>query len=135
MAGGNQCRGKEDGRVMRRSRSRIGIGLASTLVALTAWAYVCYGDQAGAGEGAWIGLKVRPLSETWRSQWDYQGSGMLVTAVTPDGPADHAGIMPGDLLVALGSVSLRNESDLARAKSRTEPGESVSAVVARNNRP
>ena len=35
--------------------------------------------------------------------------------------------------MAVGSVSLRDADDLARAKSRNELGEPVSAVIARNN--
>jgi PDZ domain-containing protein len=118
---------------MRRFRSTIGIGLASTLIALAASGHVVHGDQEGASEGSWIGVKVKPLSEMWRSQAGYQGSGVLVTGVREGGPADQAGIVMGDVLVAAGSVSLWSDNDLGVAKRRAEPGEPVSVVISRNN--
>src|SRR5437867_2455292 len=117
---------------MRKLGSRFVVAAASTLVALTAWCHVANGDQVGPGQGAWIGVTVRPLSDDWREQWAYRGSGVLVTGVAPNGPADKAGIAPGDVLVAAGSVSLWVEDDLALAKSRIDPGQSVPVVVARD---
>src|SRR2546425_7724099 len=108
---------------MRKLGGRLAVAVASALITLTAWCHVSYGEQAEHGQGAWIGIVVKPLSKAWRQQWEYRGSGVLVTEVAPNGPADRAGITPGDLLVAAGSVSLWAEDDLALAKSRLDPGQ------------
>ena len=118
---------------MRNPVSRFTVGLVSALLALITWCPISAGDEAASGQGEWIGVSVKPLSSAWRERWGYWRPGMLVTEVTPGGPADQAGIGPGDLLVIVGSVSLTDEADLAVAKSRNEPGQPISVVVARNN--
>jgi serine protease Do len=57
---------------------------------------------------------------------------MMVTAVDEGSPAERAGITRGDVLVVLGSVSLRSSADFEEAQSRVHPGDPVSVVIARD---
>src|SRR5262245_5512811 len=133
MAGSHRVTGKEEEGVMQKFSRRTRNGFALALIVLTGWCCAAWAEAPASDAGDWIGVKVKSLSESLRSQWDYQGSGVLVTAVTPGSPADHAGLQPGDVLVALGSVSLWGDEDVAAAKQRITLGQQVSAVVTRNN--
>lgn len=110
----------------------LGVGMGAALLALTALCPISQADEAKTtGQTTWIGVTVRPLSDAVRDQWDYRGAGVMVTAVAPGSAADLAGVVRGDVLVVLGSVSLRSESDFAEAQARLAPGDPVSVVIAR----
>jgi serine protease Do len=49
-----------------------------------------------------LGLEVQNLTRNLAQRFGYQpGEGVVVSAVTPEGPADTAGIQPGDLIVSV----------------------------------
>jgi serine protease Do len=54
--------------------------------------------------------------------------GLLVRVVEPGGPADQAGIQPGDLLVAAGDRSLATVDDLFAALDAADDGVSIKVV-------
>ena len=111
---------------------RIAVGMVAAL-ALATLSPVARGDDASStANTTWIGVTVKPLSDGLREQWDYRGAGVMVTAVEPGSPAELAGIMRGDVLVVLGSVSLRSKYDFDEAQARVVPGEPVSVVIARD---
>lgn len=112
---------------------RVGVGVATGLVALSALSAISQGgDVSASKETTWIGVSVKPLSSELRRQWSYRGAGMMVTAVDEGSPAERAGITRGDVLVVLGSVSLRSTADFEEAQSRVQPGQPVSVVIARD---
>jgi serine protease Do len=54
---------------------------------------------------AWIGLEVQDLDEQLARYFDLEEKrGVLVTHVSPGGPADRAGLRKGDLIVAIGQT-------------------------------
>lgn len=110
----------------------LGVGMGVALLALIALCPISRTDEAKTtGQTTWIGVVVRPLSDAIRDQWDYRGAGVVVTAVAPGSAAELAGIVRGDVLVVLGSVSLRSEADFAEAQARLVPGSPVAVVIAR----
>ncbi len=54
--------------------------------------------------------------------------------VTPEGPADRAGIRPGDLLVSIDGLPLEGIDDLHRFLSRATIGATVTVGVVREGR-
>jgi serine protease Do len=49
-----------------------------------------------------LGLEVQNLTRSLAQRFGYQpGEGVIVTAVTPEGPAQTAGIRPGDLIISV----------------------------------
>jgi S1-C subfamily serine protease len=58
--------------------------------------------------------------------------GASVVDVIPGGPADRAGVLPGeDVIVRVGRREIREPEDVSRAISRRKPGETVRVVVER----
>ena len=60
--------------------------------------------------------------------------GALVAAVQRGGPADKAGIQPGDVILSLNGQAIEYSADLARLVAGTRPGESVSAELWRKGK-
>ncbi len=52
-------------------------------------------------------------------------SGLIVVELTPGGPAERAGLLPGDILVEFDGVALGRPRDLLRALTTRRPGERV----------
>jgi putative serine protease PepD len=64
------------------------------------------------------------------------GGGVLVRSVQPGGPADKAGIRPGDLIEALGGVPTPTAEALLTALAMHKPGEKVDvALIHQNGQP
>jgi serine protease Do len=79
----------------------------------------------GAGEGR-LGLAVRPLTADERAAANVKG-GLLVEDV--NGPAERAGIQPGDIVLQAGGKSVNSVADLRAA---TRGGKSVALLVQRD---
>jgi serine protease DegQ len=74
----------------------------------------------------WLGVSTGPVG---RGQ-----SGALVMAVQPRGPADRAGIAPGDVIVKFGDHAIEQPEDLAGVTLELEPGATVTAELLRDGR-
>lgn len=57
------------------------------------------------------------------------------TSVEPGGPADQAGIRPGDVITMIEGEEIRSEGDLAVAMIRHAPGEEVEVEIYRDGQP
>lgn len=55
--------------------------------------------------------------------------------MTPGGPADRAGVRPGDAIVALNGQPLASSTDLTRRVGQARPGERLRLEVLRDGRP
>ena len=60
-------------------------------------------------------------------------NGALITKVNPNGPADKAGLDPGDVVVEFGGKPVKDSDSLVAMVVNTKPGTSVPIVVYRNN--
>ncbi|GBD16009.1 Putative serine protease HtrA [bacterium HR26] len=57
--------------------------------------------------------------------------GVLVVSVVPGGPAEQAGLMPGDIIVRFDGQEIVRVSDLDQALRRHQPGDRVEIVINR----
>ncbi len=62
------------------------------------------------------------------------GTGATVAAVTPDSPADTAGLREGDVIVAIDDSPVSGAADLGRRIADRDPGDSVEVTVIRSGR-
>ncbi len=60
--------------------------------------------------------------------------GALVVRVLPDSPAEHAGLLPGDVVLEVNGVSLADASSLPMLVGRILPGEEAKLTVAREGK-
>ena len=74
---------------------------------------------------AWLGLWTGPPR---------QGEGARVLAVEREGPADQAGIEPGDVIVRVGERQVQRPQDVTSVVIGGEPGEKVAIDFVRNGK-
>jgi serine protease Do len=81
-----------------------------------------------------LGIRVQPLGPELARELHVQGdSGVVVVAVTEDGPADKAGIRRGDLILEVSLEPVSSVDELAAAVKKLKPGEVVNLRVRRGN--
>ena len=83
-------------------------------------------DQAQHQQRAYLGAQVEA------SPPDQQQQGVAIEALSPNGPADRAGLRNGDVITQVGSRTVEDYSDLSRALGHYEPGDRVRVHVERN---
>jgi serine protease DegQ len=87
----------------------------------------------GRVEHAFIGIQPAQLTpEVAREFGLHESSGVLVYAVTQDGPAARAGIEPGDVLTSLAGRKLENVEDIYVTLRQHRPGQKLRAEFARD---
>jgi serine protease Do len=60
-------------------------------------------------------------------------SGALIMRVTPNGPSDRGGMLPGDVVVEFAGKPVKDSDSLVAMVVSTRPGTSVPLVIYRNN--
>lgn len=66
---------------------------------------------------------------------DDEGSGVEIAGIGPSGPLADAGLLEGDVIVAVDGVAVDTEEDLMHALSGLLPGRSAVLDVLRNDNP
>ena len=89
----------------------------------------------GGVEHAYLGLQPAELTPQIASELRVgRSGGMLVYALAPGGPADKAGLRPGDVITAIAGRKIAAAEDLFAALRRHEPAERVSVSYVRDGR-
>ncbi len=80
----------------------------------------------------WIGVEIGDLTpEAADTLGLKEASGALITGVLRDGPAERAGILPGDLVLGVNQQSIENAEHLMTQISILKPGRPATIQVAR----
>jgi len=80
----------------------------------------------------WLGITGQRLTKALAESLEMEfRDGILVSGVLDDGPADRAGIRPGDLIVEIDSVPVTNAQQMLRAIAAKKPGSSLSLKMLR----
>jgi hypothetical protein len=121
-----------------------GLANVATLVARTAWRLATDADEIAfvrvaadtAGRGASEGYATTkgygPYFGTIPDFGEYEGSGVLLSGVRPESPAEKAGIRGGDVLVRFGGIPIANLYDFTYALRDKKPGDVVEVEVERD---
>ena len=67
-----------------------------------------------------------------RSPLGIQSPGALVKSVTPDTPADKAGLREGDIILAVNDEKITLAMDLAQVVQKHKPGDTVTLTIRRD---
>ena len=118
--------------IFSRSGGSQGIGFAvpSNLARRTMSDIIRYGYVVRG----WLGIEVQDMNaHLWRLfKMPPQEGGILVTAIVPEGPAQQAGLLPGDILVQLNGQKIENARELMNLIAGTAPATQVKLKVLRN---
>ena len=97
----------------------LGFAIPSRTVTMIAPQLIAKGKVTTAGRAA-LGISGQSVSISTSG-----AGGVYVSAVTPNGPAAHAGVQPGDVITALGGTPVNSFVDLVIALAKLHPGETV----------
>lgn len=93
-------------------------------------------DGGGTVKRGFLGVYLRELDTNFaKALGRDETSGVLVTEVGPDTPAEAAGIKPGDLITAYNGKKASDMQKLRLDISNTAPGADVTFDVIRNGKP
>jgi len=78
-------------------------------------------------------LNVEPLDDDTRAKLGIDTGGVLVTEVTEDGPADNAGILPGDAILTIDNKTVDTPREFAAVVDDLSDEKSVPVLVQRED--
>jgi len=116
-----------------RSSGNIGIGFAIP----TALAYSVMVDliENGSVARGFLGVAIQPLDPDLVEAWGLPDSkGALIINVTPESPADEAGLRNGDIIVNVNDAEVESDADLKLKIAAEDPGSTVELTVYRDDR-
>ncbi|MCB1195377.1 trypsin-like peptidase domain-containing protein [bacterium] len=91
----------------------------------------------GRAERGWIGIEVCNLNQPDLLKFDFSQpdirSGILITQILPESPAETAGLLVGDIITRFNETVILTVSDLQMAVARTELDIQAELTVIRNN--
>ncbi|VXC17201.1 Do family serine endopeptidase [Massilia sp. 9I] len=83
----------------------------------------------------WIGIESQDITPELAESFGLgRSSGAIIAGVVRGGPADRAGMQPGDILVAVGGKMVANTSEMLNLIAQLEPGEKAPLRILRKNR-
>ena len=114
------------------SGGSIGIGFA--IPSNQARAVIDQLREFGFTRRGWIGVRIQSVdAELAEGRGLDSPTGALVANVSPDGPAEAAGILAGDVILRFDGKPVRDMRALPRIVAETPIGKSVDVVVWRDN--
>jgi len=89
--------------------------------------------QSGSVTRGWIGAGVQELTPELAESFKLgSAEGLLITEVTPDGPAEQAGIKTGDILIAIDDSVVDDWNAMLETVTNLPPGKVVKLKLLRN---
>jgi serine protease DegQ len=83
----------------------------------------------------WVGIESQDITPELANSFDLpRESGAIIAGVVRGGPADHAGIRPGDVLLNVEGKPVANTNDMLNMIARLQPGVKAKMTVMRQNR-
>jgi serine protease Do len=82
----------------------------------------------------WLGVQIQTVTEDLAKTLGMEkASGAIVSDVSPSSPADHAGLQPGDVIVAVDGEDMEDNNHLTRYISTKAPGTEVDLRLLRES--
>ncbi|MCG4451960.1 trypsin-like peptidase domain-containing protein [Pseudomonas sp. MMS21-TM103] len=81
----------------------------------------------------WLGIEVQPLTPELAESFGLEGRpGIVVAGIYRDGPAQKAGLQPGDLILNIDGEAAGDGRRSMNQVARTKPGEKIRIDIMRN---
>ncbi|HEY7591397.1 MAG TPA: trypsin-like peptidase domain-containing protein [Candidatus Limnocylindrales bacterium] len=91
--------------------------------------------EDGTVDHAFLGIQQAPITPQIASRFGLEGvTGVLIVDVVSGGPADKAGIRPGDVLQGIGDDRIEASEDVLTALRHHRPGETVAVRLLRDGK-
>jgi serine protease DegQ len=92
--------------------------------------------QTGSVTRGWIGVEVDDLSREMAESYKVaDAKGVLIAGVVRGGPADRAGVRPGDILMEVNGQAVPNPSAMLNVVAAVQPGSVATLKLLRNGDP
>lgn len=113
--------------------SGVGFAIPANRVKLIVPQLIQNGSVAHTGRAV-LGIAVTSVDSTFASQNNLSvNSGVFISQVVSGGPASHAGLQTGDVIVQINSTPINDVSSLGDALATKNPGDTVSVKFYRGN--
>jgi C-terminal processing protease CtpA/Prc len=90
-------------------------------------------DQNQQPQSAFLGVRLRDLTEAMKKEFKEGTGGALVAEVIDGSPADQAGLRPGDIITAIDGVDIKNWRDARQAIQESGgPGTQLRFTISRD---
>ncbi|MDA9599041.1 DegQ family serine endoprotease [bacterium] len=117
------------------SRSGGSIGLSFSIPTSVALSVVDQLKKNGKVQRGWLGVVMQDIDKALAESLELgKPQGALINAVEPDGPADKAGIVPGDVIVRFDGQGIVESGDLPHVVGSIAPGSKAKVEVYREGK-
>jgi len=83
----------------------------------------------------YLGVGIQPVDEDLAKSFQLPGTkGALVTQIAPGGPAEKAGLKPGDFIVAVDGKPVKDDNELHNVVAHLDPGKSYKLKIYRDGK-
>ena len=90
--------------------------------------------QHGKVIRGWLGISVEELSPLLSQQFGLEvDKGLILTGVAPDGPAQRAGLMPGDIITHIEGEAIGDGNTGMHIIAQSPPGQAIDIRLLRGN--
>jgi serine protease Do len=91
--------------------------------------------ESGAVQPAWIGIQTQDLTPELAFHFGVEpGSGVVISGVEPESPAEAAGLTRGCVITRIGGEKVRSSAEFATRTQGLAVGESISIEYARDRK-
>lgn len=117
------------------SRSGGSIGLSFSIPSSMAQNVVEQLKKTGSVQRGWLGVAIQDINKSLAESLQLdKPQGALINAVEPNGPADRAGIEPGDVIVTFDGQTIVDADDLPHVVGMVAPESKVKVEIVRKGK-
>lgn len=117
------------------TRSGGSIGLSFAIPASVVINVVDQLKEKGRVTRGWFGVTIQDVDKTLADSFGLdRPRGALIAEISPDGPADKAGLLPGDVIISFNGTDVLTSADLPHVVGLIQPGTEVSVELMRDRK-